>query len=248
MSLSGRVAIVTGATRGIGKAITLALAKEGANIVVAARNQSLIDKMVEEVKALGMQAIGVRVDVSRSEEVQRMVDQTLAKFGKIDILVNNAGVTGRTTPITELTEEEWDSIMNVDLKGVYLCSKAVVKHMIQRKTGNILNISSIAGKEGNAFMTHYSAAKGGVITFTKALAEEVVSHGIRVNCLTPALIETDILQDIAEEKRAVLISKIPMGRLGKPEEVASAAKFLVSDEASFITGQCINVSGGRGKY
>jgi len=196
----------------------------------------------------GAEVMAIRCDVSKEADVQACIEQVVGRFGRVDILVNNAGITGITKPITEVTESEWDEVMNIDLKGVFLFSKAVVAHMLRQGSGAILSMASIAGKEGNANLVPYSTAKGGVITFTKALAEEVVTRGIRVNCVAPALIDTELIKAWPAEQRQRLSSKIPMGRLGKPEEVANMVVFLLSDEASFITGQCINIDGGRGKY
>jgi 3-oxoacyl-[acyl-carrier protein] reductase len=249
VDLSGKVAIVTGSSRGIGRAIALALAKDGANIVVNAVSKiTKAREVAEEIESMGREALVIVADVSKKEHVESMVEQTLKRFGKIDILVNNAGVVGPTVPIQELSEEDWERVISVDLKGTFLCCRAVIPHMIRQRSGKIVNISSIAGKEGNANMTAYCAAKAGIIGLTKALAEEVAKYGIRVNCVCPALIETELVERMDTKQTEYLKSKIPLGRLGKPEEVAELVKFLVSDASDFITGQAINIDGGRGKY
>jgi 3-oxoacyl-[acyl-carrier protein] reductase len=249
VDLSGKVAIVTGASRGIGRAIALALARDGADILVNARsNIGEARKVAGKIESMGRRVLVILADVSNKEDVDNMVKKTIEVFGKIDILVNNAGVVGSTVPIQELKEEDWDRIISVDLKGTFLCCKAVVPHMINRRSGKIVNISSIAGKEGNANMTAYSAAKAGIIGFTKALSEEVARYGIRVNCVCPALIETELVERMDKQQAEYLKSKIPLGRLGKPEEVAELVKFLVSDASDFIAGQAYNIDGGRGKY
>jgi 3-oxoacyl-[acyl-carrier protein] reductase len=249
VDLLGKVAIVTGSSRGIGRAIALALAKDGANIVVnAVSNITKAREVAEEIESMGREALVIVADVSKKEHVESMVEQTLKRFGKIDILVNNAGVVGPTVPIQELSEEDWERVISVDLKGTFLCCRAVIPHMIRQRSGKIVNISSIAGKEGNANMTAYCAAKAGIIGLTKALAEEVAKYGIRVNCVCPALIETELVERMDTKQAEYLKSKIPLGRLGKPEEVAELVKFLVSDASDFITGQAINIDGGRGKY
>jgi len=249
VDLSGKVAIVTGASRGIGRAIALALARDGADILVNARsNIGEARKVAGKIESMGRRVLVILADVSNKEDVDNMVKKTIEVFGKIDILVNNAGVVGSTVPIQELKEEDWDRIISVDLKGTFLCCKAVVPHMINRRSGKIVNISSIAGKEGNANMTAYSAAKAGIIGFTKALSEEVARYGIRVNCVCPALIETELAERMDKQQAEYLKSKIPLGRLGKPEEVAELVKFLVSDASDFIAGQAYNIDGGRGKY
>jgi len=249
VSLSDKVAIVTGSSRGIGRAIALTLARDGANVVVNARvNIDRAREVARKIESMGRRTLVVLADVSKKDDVDNMVKRTLDEFGKIDILVNNAGVVGPTVPIQELKEEDWDRIINVDLKGTFLCCKSVIPHMISRRSGKIVNISWIAGKEGNANMTAYCAAKAGIIGFTKALAEEVAQYGIRVNCVCPALIETELAKRMDKKQVEYLKSKIPLGRLGKPEEVAELVKFLVSDVSDFITGQAFNITGGRAKY
>lgn len=248
MDLKGRVAIVTGAGRGLGWAIAKRLADEGASLVIADINWESAREKAELLKKMGREAIGIKVDVSKADEVNNMVKQVLEQFGGIDILINNAGILGPYLPVEEYPEEQWDQVIAVNLKGTFLCCQAVIPIMKKQGKGSIVNIASVAGKEGNANMAPYSASKGAIITLTKTLGKELATAHIRVNAVSPALLETEMTQSMTPEQRALLTSKIPMGRLGKPEEVAAVVKFLVSDEASFVTGQCYDISGGRSVY
>ena len=248
MDLKEKVAIVTGAGQGIGRGIALRLAEFGANVVLLDIRQDTIDEVAEEIRSKGVEVLSLQVDVTRSERLRHMARQVMAEFGQIDILVNNAGITGRTVPMVELNEQDWDQVMNLNLKGVFLCCQAVLGYMIERRYGKIVNVASIAGKEGNPTLVPYSVSKAGVICLTKALAKEVTDYQINVNCVSPAVIQTPILDGMASSTVEYMISKIPMGRVGKPEEVAAVVHFLASDDAGFVTGQCYDVSGGRATY
>jgi 3-oxoacyl-[acyl-carrier protein] reductase len=248
MDLAGKVAIVTGSGKGLGWAIAERLARDGAKVVIAEIDWASAQEKAAVLQQRKAGSLALRVDVSRWPEVQKMVTETAERFGRIDILVNNAGVLGPALTVAEYPEDEWDKVIAVNLKGTFLCCKAVLPVMKKQGSGSIVNIASVAGKEGNPNMAPYSASKGAIITLTKTLGKELASTRIRINAVSPALLETDMARNMSPEQRSFLTSKIPMGRLGNPEEVAAVVKFLVSDEASFVTGQCYDVSGGRSVY
>lgn len=238
-----KVAIVTGAGQGIGRTIALSLAKEGAKVVVA----DLSDKRFEvvgEIKALGSEGLAVRCDVSDKEEVKGVVRETLEKFGRVDILVNNAGIYPFKT-FSEMTEQEWDKVLNINLKGTFYFIKAVLPKMIEQKKGKIINISSIAGAVvGFSGLAHYSASKAAIAGLTKSLALEVAKHGININAIAPGPVETPGTEATGEELYEQTRKAIPIGRWGRPEDVADLVLFLAGDKSDFITGQCIITDGG----
>jgi len=245
MGLSGKVALVTGSARGIGKAIALELADHGANIVINdVLTENEISQTVEEIGKINRYAIGIRADITVFNEVERMVQEVINKFGQIDILVNNAGIV-RDSLLIRMKEEDWNTVININLKGTFNCSKAVAIYMIkQKKGGKIVNISSVIGLIGNAGQSNYAASKAGIIGLTKSMAKEFASRNINVNAIAPGFIDTDMTRKLPEKVRLDLQQKIPLKRLGLVEDVAKAVWFLVSDAADYITGQVINVDGG----
>jgi len=243
--LKDKTAIITGAAQGIGHAIAQRFAAEGARVAILDINANAAQQAAQ---GLNTSAIGIGADVSRGDDVDRAFAEVVDQFGRLDILVNNAGIVGSDTPVASLQEDDWNNVLSINLTGTFLCSRAALRYMIPQQSGAIVSLGSISGKEGNANMAPYSVSKAGVICFTKTLAKEVLTDGIRVNCVAPALINTPILQGMEQERVDFLTSKIPLGRLGRPEEVAATILFLASDESTFTTGQCFDVSGGRATY
>jgi len=247
MKLDNKIAIVTGARRGIGRAIALALAKEGANIVVSDISQEECQKVVTEIEGLGRRGLAIKCDVTSMAEVEDMVRRTVAEFGRVDILVNNAGII-TFKPFLELTEKDWDTTINVNLKGQFLCAQAVSKELVKNKWGRIINIASISsGGCGIAFplIAHYTASKGGIMALTEALALELTPQGINVNAICPGAIDSDMTKGIKDSGQLEqLLLRIPKGRVGQPEDIANLAVFLASEESDYISGAAIVIDGG----
>ncbi|MEN6413483.1 MAG: 3-oxoacyl-[acyl-carrier-protein] reductase [Veillonellales bacterium] len=244
MLLDGKVAIVTGASRGIGRGIALELAKAGAKVVINyAGNVVAAQEVQSVITAKGGQALLIQADVANSEAVEGMIKQAMEEFGRIDILVNNAGIT-RDNLLMRLKKEDWEAVLNTNLTGVFHCTKAVSRIMMKQRSGKIVNMASVVGIMGNAGQSNYAAAKAGVIGFTKAAAKELAPRGITVNAVAPGFIATDMTAVLSEQVKTELAAKIPLARLGTPEDVAAAVMFFVSDGAGYITGQILNVDGG----
>jgi NAD(P)-dependent dehydrogenase (short-subunit alcohol dehydrogenase family) len=246
-SFSGRVAIVTGAARGIGFAVAELLARGGASLALVDRDAERLRDAAERVRPHGP-VEALPVDVADARAVARMAHDVVLRFGRIDVLVNNAGLAGRSVPTWDLADDDWDSVVSVNLGGTFYCTRAVLPAMRERGYGRIVNVASIAGKEGNPNAVPYSASKAGIIGLTKAVAKEVATEGILVNCVTPAVIRTEILDQVSEAHLEYMLSRIPMGRAGEPEEVAELVAWLASDRCSFSTGAAFDISGGRATY
>ncbi|WP_028398980.1 3-oxoacyl-[acyl-carrier-protein] reductase [Ectobacillus panaciterrae] len=242
--LTDKVALITGASRGIGRAVALDLAKNGAKIVVNyAGNEAKANEVVDEIKALGSEAIAVKADVANGEEVAEMIKKATDAFGKIDILVNNAGIT-KDNLLMRMKEDEWDAVINTNLKGVFLCTKAVSRLMMRQRSGRIINIASVVGVTGNPGQANYVAAKAGVIGFTKTAAKELASRNITVNAIAPGFIVTDMTDVLADSVKEELLKLIPLAKLGEGADIAHAVTFLASDKSAYITGQTLHVDGG----
>ncbi len=244
LSLENRVALVTGGSRGIGRAIALEMARRGAAVVVNYnKSPEAAETVVAEIKAAGGKAASFQADVSNSAAAQALVKFTIETFGDLHILVNNAGIT-KDTVIMMMSEDDWDAVLDTNLKSTFHCSKAAVKHMMRKRYGRIINIASVAGQMGNPGQTNYSASKAGQIGFTKALAREIAARNITVNAIAPGFVDTEILGAVPPQTLEAALKLVPLARKGKPEEIAFAACFLASDQAAYITGQALGVDGG----
>ena len=244
MGLTGKCAVVTGASRGIGRAIALELASQGAKVVVNySGSADKAQQVVEEIQANGGEAIAVQANVASADSVQQLMQKALETYGSIDILVNNAGIT-RDNLLMRMKDDEWDDVMNTNLKGVFLCIKAVSRQMMKQRAGRIINISSIVGIAGNPGQANYVAAKAGVIGLTKTTAQELASRNILVNAIAPGFITTEMTEGLPEELKQAMLKQIPLAKLGQPEDIAKAVVFFASDSANYITGQTLQVDGG----
>jgi len=243
MTLEGRVALVTGASQGIGRACALSLAREGATIAVAARNQQKLDELAAEITAAGGKAAAFVIDVADEEQIKSGIKSAIAQFGKIDILVNNAGIT-RDQLVMRMKRADWDTVLNTNLTSAYLCIQQVIGSMLKQRWGRIVNITSVFGQTGQAGQANYAASKAGLIGLTMAMAREVASRNITCNAVAPGFIETSMTAVLSEEFKQSAVKNIPLGRVGSPEDVAGAVSFLASNDAAYITGHVLNVNGG----
>ncbi|MBI4186602.1 MAG: 3-oxoacyl-[acyl-carrier-protein] reductase [Chloroflexi bacterium] len=244
MNLSDKVAIVTGSGQGIGRAIALRLAEAGAAVVVNDIGEAA-ERVATEIKALNGQGQAILADVSLPADVSRLVDTAISTFGRVDILVNNAGIN-RDQLMMRMSDEDWDKVLTVDLKSVFLCTRGVLRHMVRQRWGRVISMASIVGIVGNPGQANYASAKAGIIGFTKTVAKEVASRGITANAIAPGFIDTEMTQRLPEEHREDLKRRIPLGYIGSPRDVAEAVAFLASEEARYITGQVLGVDGGMG--
>lgn len=247
-SLEGRVSVITGGGGGIGLAVARSFAEAGAVVVLSDVRADAAQAAASGLRDAGWRAVAVGADVTVRRDVESLVAKVLGDFGGIDIFVNNAGIMGPTAPLWEVSDESWKRVLEVDLSSVFLCCRTVIPHMRARGHGAIVNVASIAGKEGTPLLAPYSVAKAGIIALTKALGKEVILDGVRVNCVAPAVIDTPLLEQLAPDAVRTMLGKAPMGRFGTAEEVAAVVHFLASDEASFVTAQCYDASGGRATY
>ncbi|OIU72258.1 3-oxoacyl-[acyl-carrier-protein] reductase [Rossellomorea aquimaris] len=244
MKLEGKAALVTGASRGIGREIALELAREGAKVAVNySGSEAKANEVVDEIKTMGGEAFAVQCNVADGESVQSMVKETISQFGSLDILVNNAGIT-KDNLLMRMKESEWDDVININLKGVFLCTKAATRQMMKQRSGRIINISSIVGVSGNAGQANYVAAKSGVIGLTKTAAKELAPRGITVNAVAPGFISTDMTDELPEDVRSEMLKQIPLSRMGDPKDIAGVVSFIASDASSYMTGQTLHVDGG----
>ncbi len=243
MDLTDRVAIVTGSGRGIGRAIALKLAEVGATVVVNDIDEASVNSVAEEIRAMNRKSLAVMADISSPSDVDRLVETTMTTYGRVDILVNNAGIT-RDQLLLRMSDEDWDRVININLKSVFLCTRAVIRHMSRQRWGRIINMASIIGIVGNVGQANYASAKAGIIGFTRSIAKEVASRGITVNAIAPGFIDTPMTQQLRESYKEELQKRIPLGYFGTPRDVAEAVAFLASEEARYITGHVLNVDGG----
>ena len=243
MLLTDKVAIVTGASRGIGRCTALALAAQGADLVVAARSLQPLQEVVSEIEALGRKALAVTADASVTDDANKLIAAAVETFGKVDILVNNAGIT-RDGLLLRMKDEDWDAVLDTNLKGAFLLTRAAAKLMSKQRSGRIINISSVVGEMGNPGQANYCASKAGLLGLTKSVAKELGRRGVTVNAVTPGFIETDMTNELSEKARQELTAQIPLGRLGQSEDIAQAVIYLASEHAGYITGQVLGVNGG----
>jgi len=243
MRLEGKVALITGGARGIGQAIAMAFAAEGADIVVADVNMEIAQKTASEIEALGRKALALEMDVTNYEKVEEGINKILDKFGKVDILVNNAGIT-KDNLLLRMSQMEWDAVINVNLKGTFNCIRAVSRPMVKQRSGRIISIASIIGLMGNPGQANYAASKAGIIALTKTVAKELASRNINANAVAPGFIQTEMTAKLPEELKKKMLEAIPLGKLGTPQDIAKVCLFLASEESSYITGQVITVDGG----